>query len=190
MASAVAPLSRRVQVASRISRRTGASGSRGRSARTRATAPAEIADTGINFGPLDQYLGYYLRRLYHDYHREFVALGGDMDIQPREAGALFVIGLNAGLTPSQLSSASGLDGAQTTAMLNMFERRGLIERRVSGSDARSRMIYLTRGGRKFLDRLEQFIATFDRTFANGALSDSEMEQLIALLAKLHSRGVD
>jgi DNA-binding MarR family transcriptional regulator len=140
--------------------------------------------TQVDFGPLNQYLGYYLRRLYDGYRKHFVAAAGDLDVQPREVGALFVIGLNPGLTPSQLSAALAMDGAQITAMLNMFDARGLLERRVSSADARSRLVYLTLAGKRMLQRLRKLVGGFDRSFAGDALTDEELGQLIGLLAKL------
>lgn len=163
----------------------------GASRAARAVArPAEQPDSieipQLDFGPLSQYLGFYLRRLYDDYRKHFVSAAGDLDIQPREVGALFVIGLNPGLTPSQLSVALALDGAQITAMLNLFEARGLLERRVSNLDARSRLVYLTAAGKTMLGRLRKLVDGFDRSFSGNALTDSELEQLIGLLAKLHA----
>ena len=143
--------------------------------------------TQIDFGPLSRYLGFYLRRLYDSYRKHFVARAGELDVQPREVGALFVIGLNPGLTPSQLSAALAMDGAQITGMLNMFDARGLLERRVSLADARSRLVYLTPAGKKMLQRLRKLVDGFDRDFAGDALSDAEIRQLITLLAKLHAR---
>ncbi|MDB5455604.1 MAG: MarR family transcriptional regulator [Caulobacter sp.] len=138
----------------------------------------------VDFGPLNQYLGFYLRRLHEDYRRHFVAHSGDLDIQPREVGALFVIGLNPGLTPSQLSVALAMDGAPITTMLNLFDRRGLIERRVSSMDGRSRRIHLTAEGRKMLKHLRKLVDDFDRQFTGEALTDAELAQLIGLLSKL------
>lgn len=153
----------------------------------RETELAEAIDTTrIDYGPLSDYLGYYLRRLYDGYRRHFIAAAGDLDVQPREVGALFVIGLNPGLTPSQLSAALAMDGAQITAMLNMFDARGLLERRVSSVDARSRLVYLTAAGKKMLQRLRKIVGSFDRSFAGDALTDAEMKQLVALLMKLHA----
>ncbi len=145
-----------------------------------------VSGSQVDFGPLGQYLGYYLRRLYDGYRKHFIAQAGDLDVQPREVGAIFVIGLNPGLTPSELSVALAMDGAQITAMLNMFEARGLLERRVSSVDARSRLVYLTAAGKKMLLRLRKLVGVFDREFAGDALTDAEMKQLIHLLAKLHA----
>jgi MarR family transcriptional regulator, temperature-dependent positive regulator of motility len=148
---------------------------------TEASGPVKV-----DFGPLDRYLGYYLRRLYDGYRKHFVFKAGDLDVQPREVGALFVIGLNPGLTPTQLCGALELDGAQITSMLNMFENRGLVERRVSSTDGRSRRAYLTPGGQSMLKRVHKFVDGFDRSFSGASLTDKELAQLIGLLAKLHS----
>ncbi len=160
-----------------------------RPARSRSAARADdlsesAATPPINFGPLREYLGFYLRRLYDDYRKHFIAHAIDLDVQPREVGALFVIGLNPGLTPSQLSAALAMDAAQITAMLNMFDARGLLERRVSIADARSRTVYLTPNGKKMLERLRKLVSGFDRSFAGDALTDTELNRLVVLLAKL------
>jgi DNA-binding MarR family transcriptional regulator len=182
-------------VAAKTSRRPAAKAatrtSTSRPAKARIATPAAdpsdaVEVVQVDFGPLSQYLGYYLRRLYDGYRKHFVAQAGELDVQPREVGALFVIGLNPGLTPSQLSAALALDGAQITAMLNMFDARGFVERRVSKTDARSRLVYLTTAGKKMLDRLDKLVGGFDRSFAGDALTDAELAQLIALLAKLHA----
>jgi DNA-binding MarR family transcriptional regulator len=144
----------------------------------------------IDFGPLSQHLGYYLRRLYYGYRKHFIAAAGDLDVQPREVGALFVIGLNPGLTPSQLSAALAMDGAQITSMLNMFEARDLVERRISSADGRSRLVYLTPAGETMLLPLEALVHSFDRSFAGDSLTDAEMAQLIALLMKLQAGSGD
>jgi DNA-binding MarR family transcriptional regulator len=168
--------------------RAGASRSARAGKGARHAGQAESIETRqIDFGPLDQYLGFYLRRLHDGYRKHFVMQAGDLDIQPREVGALFVIGLNPGLTPSQLSEALALDGAQITAMLNLFDARGLLERRVSSVDGRSRLVYLTPSGKKMLSKLRGVVGVFDREFTGGALTDAELEQLIALLAKLVAR---
>jgi DNA-binding MarR family transcriptional regulator len=175
-------------------RRDATRSARGRAARSGrpalAARPAEppesIESAQVDFGPLSRYLGFYLRRLYDEYRKHFVIAAGDLDVQPREVGALFAIGLNPGLTPSQLSVALALDGAQVTAMLNLFEARGLLERRVSGLDARSRLVYLTASGKAMLARLRKLVGGFDRSFSANALDDSELDQLVGLLAKLYA----
>jgi DNA-binding MarR family transcriptional regulator len=151
-----------------------------------AREPTDGEEVAVDFGPLNQYLGYYLRRLYQGYRRHFVSVAGDIGIGPREVAAVFVIGLNPGLTPSQLRSALAMDGAQITALLNLFERRGFVDRRVSVTDGRSRHVFLTTEGKALLERLQEVTGWFDRSFTGDALSDEELHQLIGLLAKLYA----
>ena len=125
------------------------------------------------------------RRLYDNYRKHFVAEIGDLDLQPREVGALVVISRNPGLTPTELSAALALEGAQITGMLNLFESRHLLERRISSTDARSRLVYLTEEGEQILERLYAFIDGFDIKFAADSLDTAELHQLLDLLAKLN-----
>ena len=154
-----------------------------RSRRTRSPSAAEEPPQAIDFGPLDEYLGFYLRRLYDAYHVHFVAEVGDMDVEPLGRRAVRDR-VQPGLTPSQLGAAVQLDRSQITSMLNLFEGRGVLERRVAASDGRSRQVYLTPEGEKMLGRLREFVAMFDRSFSGGALTDEELKQLVSLLAKL------
>lgn len=140
----------------------------------------------IDVGPLDQYLGYYVRRIFENYRQHFMRVASEFQFGPREAGAAFIIGLNPGLTPAQLREALSMDGAQITALLNLFERRGFIERRVSATDGRSRHVYMTGKGEAMLQRLRRVVAWFDRSFSGDSLTDRELKHLIRLLAKLHA----
>ncbi len=66
---------------------------------------------------------------------------------------MYVIGLNPGVTPSQMSAALGLDAVHTALLLNALEERGLIVRRLSQTDGRSRVVHLTPAGRKAFAKL-------------------------------------
>lgn len=151
-----------------------------------AVSPVAPNEADVNFGPLNRYLGFYLRRLYEGYRRHFLTVASELDFGPREVAAIFVIGLNPGFTPSQLRSALAMDGAQITALLNLFERRGYVDRRVSSSDGRSRHVFLTPMGEALLEHLHEVVGWFDRSFAGDALTDGEMHLLIGLLAKLYA----
>ncbi len=152
---------------------------------TRQVTDAPIRPHGkIDYGPLDQYLGFHLRRLFDSYRKYFVTEVGNIDVQPREAAALVVISFNPGLTPKELGGALALDGAQTTGMLNLFENRKFLERRISSADGRSRLVYLTSEGEQLVEGLYSFLAEFDTTFCRQSLSEKELRQLLSLLAKL------
>jgi DNA-binding MarR family transcriptional regulator len=139
---------------------------------------------GIDFGPVAGHLAHYMRRLLKSFKYHFKTSVGDLDIQASDVGALFVIALNPGLSPSQLAPAVSLDAAQVTGMLNAFELKGWIARRVSSADGRSRSLHLTKAGEKLVAQLRPMVVEADRSFVEGILTRQEAQQLTALLAKL------
>jgi DNA-binding MarR family transcriptional regulator len=77
-----------------------------------------------------------------------------------------------------------MDAAPVTTMLNAFELRGWIVRRVSSADARSRTIYLTPEGQTVLAQVRRIEGGIDQDFIGDALTAEEKDQLITLLSKL------
>jgi DNA-binding MarR family transcriptional regulator len=139
---------------------------------------------GIDFGPVAGHLAHYMRRLLKSFKYHFKTSVGDLDIQASDVGALFVICLNPGLSPSQLAPAVSLDAAQVTGMLNAFELKGWIARRISSADGRARSLHLTKVGEKLVSQLRPLVIEADRTFVEGILTRQEAQQLTNLLAKL------
>lgn len=138
----------------------------------------------IELGPLTRRFGYYLRRLQQAYKKHFSTAAEGMEVQARDVGPLFVIGLNPGITPSQLAAALMMDAAPVTTMLNTFAGKGWIVRQVSSADARSRVIYLTPEGQTVLALVRRIEGGIDEHFLGTALTAEESQQLIGLLAKL------
>ncbi|MFW5469346.1 MarR family winged helix-turn-helix transcriptional regulator [Knoellia sp. CPCC 206435] len=56
------------------------------------------------------------------------------------------------LTPSDLSEQTVVSSGAVTKRVDRLEARGLVERRPSGTDGRSRLVALTPAGRKLIDR--------------------------------------
>ena len=138
----------------------------------------------IDFGPVTGHLAHYMRRLLKSFKYHFKTSVGDLDVQASDVGALFVIGLNPGLSPSQLAPAVSLEAAQVTGMLNTFELKGWIARRVSSADGRARSLHLTAAGKNLVAQLRPLVVEADHTFVEGILTKQEAQQLTSLLAKL------
>ena len=96
---------------------------------------------------------------------------------------MYVIGLNPGVTPSQMSGALGLDAVQTALMLNALEERGLLVRRLSRTDGRSRLVHLTPAGKAFEGELKKAARVREQRFVSS-LDVQERAQASALLHKL------
>jgi DNA-binding MarR family transcriptional regulator len=142
--------------------------------------------TGLQLEPLTRSLGYLLRRLQLAYKKHFMREARSSNLQPKHVGAMFVIGLNPGITPSQMSLALGLDPVQTALSLNSLQERGLIVRRLSKSDGRSRAVHLTPAGQKAFAKLQELTARVEQTFISAALSPQETAQLLSLMGRLLS----
>lgn len=149
---------------------------------TKSSRGAELQE--IDFGPVTGHLAHYMRRLLKSFKYHFKTSVGDLDVQASDVGALFVIGLNPGLSPSQLAPAVSLEAAQVTGMLNTFELKGWIARRVSSADGRARSLHLTPAGKDLVTKLRPIVVEADRSFVEGILTKQEAQQLTSLLAKL------
>lgn len=89
------------------------------------------------------------------------------------------------LTPTELMEQTMVTSGAVTKRLDRLERAGLVERRVSHGDRRSRIVALTARGRELMDRaVEAHLANEARLLE--ALTAEERSTLAGLLAKLGS----
>jgi DNA-binding MarR family transcriptional regulator len=158
------------------------SGSR-RAANAEAAAPRADGG-GLDLGPLTSSLGYLLRRLQLSYKKHFLREARAIKLPLQHVGVMYVVGLNPGVTPSQMSSVLGLDAVQTVLTLNALEERGLLVRRPSSTDGRSRVVHLTPAGRKMFAKLQLLAANVERDFVSATLTQQETAQLISLMTRL------
>ena len=87
------------------------------------------------------------------------------------------------LTPSELMEQTMVTSGAVTKRLDRLEGAGLVERRVSEGDRRSRIVALTDAGRALMDRaVPEHLANEDRLLSS--LSRAERDTLALLLAKL------
>ena len=74
-------------------------------------------------------------------------------------------------------------GSITTAV-DRLETRGLVERRAHGTDRRTRVIHLTKEGRKLIGRAYGEHAADMERLASSSLTKAERKTLISLLKKI------
>lgn len=104
---------------------------------------------------------------------------GDFDVLAtlRRSGAPYE------LTPTELMDQTMVTSGAVSKRLDRLEAAGLVERRVSDGDRRSRIVALTTAGRKVMDRaVPEHLANEARLLA--ALTGRERTQLAGLLGKL------
>jgi len=88
-----------------------------------------------------------------------------------------------GIDQHRLSQAMGIDRNNVSVILGNLEAKGLVERRINGSDRRARELYLTAKGRHLRRRFQPHIqAANDRILA--LLGPRERKTFIDLLVRL------
>ena len=140
---------------------------------------------GLDYGVLDELLGYSLRRAQVRMFAAFdEATRADRTLQltPPRFTALVIIGANPGLSQSTLAKVLGIARSGAMLMTDWLEARGLVERRRRDGDARAWGLYLTPKGDKLAARLQRKVAELDRRRAPG-LTDDDRRRLLGLLDK-------
>lgn len=107
----------------------------------------------IDFGLLENSLGYLVRRAQLKIFQEFNYFFEALDIKPAQFSALEIIHNNPGLRQSALAKALNIQRTNMVGMLDQLQNRGLIERKPSTKDLRAHALHLTNKGEKFLKHL-------------------------------------
>ncbi|WP_448681714.1 MarR family winged helix-turn-helix transcriptional regulator [Pseudomonas nicosulfuronedens] len=140
-----------------------------------STAPAS---------PLDNYVGYALRRAQLIVFQHLVDELAKFDLRPAQFTALAIIDSNPGLMQADLARALGVEPPQLVPLLNKLETRALAVRVRCKPDKRSYGLFLSKAGETLLRQLKEVALQSDFA-ATSRLSESEREQLLVLLQKIH-----
>jgi DNA-binding MarR family transcriptional regulator len=147
----------------------------------RAGSIARVA--GIDYGGLDDLLGYALRRAQLAGFEAFHQATAGVDITPPRYTALTFVGANPGLSQTDLGAALGTARSGAMQLSNWFERHGLAERRRRNGDSRAWGLYLTARGKALIAKLTRRVRASDAAFASR-LAPRELAELKKLLGKL------
>lgn len=118
------------------------------SARSTTSGQASSGNTGISFGALSGYIGFYLRITQSLAFQAFVKQAGDTDIRPGYFAVLTLIGENPGITQTALSQANGRDKSSLTPVLDELVMRDLVNRERIETNRRAYALNLTPRGEK------------------------------------------
>ena len=150
----------------------------------RGPRPGSIARVpGIDYGGLDDLLGYLLRRAQLAGFEAFQRATAGVDITPPRYTALTFVGANPGLSQTDLGAALGTARSGAMLLTNWFEAHGLAERRRRNGDGRAWGLYLTARGKALISRLARRVRAQDAAFARR-LAPRELAHLKKLLEKL------
>ena len=132
---------------------------------------------------LDESLGYLVRKTHQAIVARLEERLAEHGILPSTWAFLRRLWDEDGLTQKELADALGLTPPTAVSALDNLEQRGLVERRLNGSDRRKRHIYLTASARILVAKLRP-LATEVNDIALAELSDAEAKELMRLLHRV------
>lgn len=129
-----------------------------------------------------------VRRFNRFYTRTIGALDEHLlqtDYSLSESRILYELGASTGLTSADLRQMLGLDAGYLSRIITGFEKKGLIARARSPSDARASHIRLTSAGQALLTQLEQAAREQVATMLQ-AMPESRQQQLTQAMERVQS----
>ncbi|TAK44804.1 MAG: MarR family transcriptional regulator [Betaproteobacteria bacterium] len=150
--------------------------------RPRTLAPMQRV-AGLDYGVLDELLGYALRRAQVAMFLAFHAATRGQDITPPRFTALVIVGANPGISQTALGNVLGIARSGAMVLTDWFQARGLIARRRAPDDRRAWGLHLTARGERMVRSMTRKVVALDRRRA-AVLNGEERRQLLSLLNKL------
>jgi len=154
----------------------------------RAKAPPEsdIGPRHVEHGPLAERLGYILRRAQLAIFEDFIAACSRYDIRPGQYSVLTVIEQNPGLSQTKVAEALGIKKTNFVAMVDAFEKRGLVRRAATPGDRRSYALFLTEAGKALMRKLHRIAEQHESRIVDriGPLMHKRMFSALAAIAEM------
>jgi len=128
-------------------------------------------------------IGRLVKTGYITLRREIEQMLRPVGLTHTQWSALGVILHFPGITPSQLEQILMIERSSVTSLMNGLESRGLIVRRSSPEDGRSKQIFLTDAGKQLAEETQHFAVVLEERVKQG-MTEDEFETLRSLLIKL------
>lgn len=147
---------------------------------TAAPTSTRRARRDVDLDALPGHLGYFLRRAQVSVFADFIRTLSAIDIRPAQYSVLTVIGANPGLSQAELADSLAIERARLVHMLDLLQRRGLIERLPSPVDRRTHALHLTKDGHKILKRAKALAGRHEARLVEKLGADAHRELLRVL----------
>ena len=108
-----------------------------------------------------------------------------LGLTPAVARALYELDPDRPLPARELAEQLRCDRSNVTALVDRLEQAGLVERRIDPADRRQKTLVVTTVGRRMRVRVHQAMS---ESRPLSGLSDTEINDLRALLTKMSDRG--
>lgn len=143
-------------------------------------------ETGVTaIGPLDELIGYHLRRGYAVMSADFAQTFAGSAMRQALFGILSVISANPGINQGQVGKVLGIQRTNMVALVNELVDLKLVTRRLAQKDRRAFSLSLTDNGRDIMQStLERIRLHEDRMLKH--LTPRERTTLVGLLRKIQT----
>jgi DNA-binding MarR family transcriptional regulator len=138
---------------------------------------------GIDYGVLDELLGYAIRRTQIVVYEDFIASLAPWNITPPRYSSLVIIERNPNLKLTELANVLGIARSGAVALIDSLEEFGYVLRVPSPTDKRALGLVLTDKGRADLADITKAVVAHDQRMAQR-LDPTEQAQLLNLLGKV------
>jgi MarR family transcriptional regulator, transcriptional regulator for hemolysin len=142
------------------------------------TSLPSLGEIGLNF-----FVPYLLNRIASSWNSDLAEDLRAHDLTTPQMRVLAVLNINTGLTINELSELTVTEQSTMSRTLDTLEERGLLRRRLRGTDLRVREVDITTAGRKlFTDFWPTMFKHYDDMFKD--IGEDEFSALVATLHKV------
>ena len=145
--------------------------------------PKKTASPALDLGLLEDSIGYALRMASFNATQRFHKVMRSFQLRPAQFSTLVLIGANPGVRQRDLCETLGIEKANFVGLLDILERRNLVERRAEPKDRRRYAIFLTKEGQSLLRKASRTHAGMENSLKKQ-LSIGNKTDLLATLARL------
>ena len=138
----------------------------------------------VNTRYLETLVGYNARRAALAVISHFLEEMAVYDLRPVDFSTLSLITHNPGITSRQLCTTLGIQAPNIVAMVNGFEKRGLIARHAHPRDGRAFGLMLTPAGEALMAKAEKTASTLE-VRVSEKLTPEERKDMIRWLKKMY-----
>jgi DNA-binding MarR family transcriptional regulator len=136
---------------------------------------AESSAAAPLINPLDELLGYQLRRASQAMLDDLQTLLDDFELRPTSVAVLLLVAVNPGTTQSRIGQVLAIERANMVPMTAKLTKQGLLTR--ARADGRSQGLHLTEEGKKAVVKIRKRIANHESKFWKDSKASERSAQL-------------
>jgi DNA-binding MarR family transcriptional regulator len=148
--------------------------------------PFEARVPGIDYGVLDELIGFALRRAQLMLYEDFIRSMASWSITPPRFSALVVIAHNPDLKLTELARILNVARSGAVTLVDALSELGYVVRHPSETDKRAFRLRVTPKGKQALASITPAVQQHDARIVS-MLSGAEQRQLLALLGRMVER---